>query len=217
MPNIDEVLSKRFYSRLNTISFKELGLKEVYVAGNCLNRLSPHDIDVFPVNEDDFIGLKSKLKPIVFTKNALTVKINNITVQFCNYHHNSLVELVDSFDFAHIKLGVHVVNDCIEDIYISEDYKDARIIESTYYTKSDYPLSSLIRLYKYHKRGDLAGKSYMIETLKIMTDIVERGFEDYEDFKDQLDAIDLGLVPEDVAELETANLLKLFELLRKDK
>ena len=32
----------------------------------------------------------------------------------------------------------------------------------------------------------------------ILTDILNRGIEDYEDFKDQLDAIDLSLLGEDV-------------------
>lgn len=39
-----------------------------------------------------------------------------------------------------------------------------------------------------------------------MADIVGRGFKDYQDFKNQLDAIDLGLVPENQNELSDSGL-----------
>ena len=58
---------------------------------------------------------------------------------------------------------------------------------------------------------------YLMETLKVLRDIVSRGFTDYEDFKDQLDAVDLGLLPEDIKQLDNDVLMDLFELLRKDK
>jgi chromosomal replication initiation ATPase DnaA len=56
--------------------------------------------------------------------------------------------------------------------------------------------------------------------LKIVHDIIERGFKGYEDFKDQLDAIDLGMVPDDIEQLQTKEgtdmLRNLFKLLAKE-
>lgn len=36
-----------------------------------------------------------------------------------------------------------------------------------------------------------------------MNDIIKRGVSDYQDFKDQLDAVDLGVAPEDFQGLES--------------
>ena len=53
--------------------------------------------------------------------------------------------------------------------------------------------------------------------MNILGDIVERGFHDYQDFKDQLDAVDLGLLTEDFKQVDNADLMKLFELLTGKK
>jgi hypothetical protein len=137
----------------------------------------------------------------------------------CNFFHPSLKALVDSFDFAHIQIGamVDIKCKCVEEIYYTEAYEKAHIIESTAYVHSEYPLSSLIRLVKYAKRDAFAGSSYIYSIITILKDIVERGFNDYEDFKEQLDAVDLGLLPEAFNELDRGVLLDLFEVLRKDK
>jgi hypothetical protein len=49
-------------------------------------------------------------------------------------------------------------------------------------------------MFKYAKRGDFAGNSHIFSVLKVLGDIVHRGFDDFDDFKNQLDAVDLGLV-----------------------
>ena len=93
----------------------------------------------------------------------------------------------------------------------------AMVTEKSYFTSSDYPLSSLIRLQKYVERGKFAGKSWIWDAIKILTAIIRRGFEDYEDFKDQLDAVDLGLLPEDFQGADNGGVLAdFFELLRRD-
>jgi hypothetical protein len=51
--------------------------------------------------------------------------------------------------------------------------------------------------------------------LRILYDIVDVGFKDYEDFKDQIDAVDLGLIDSPTAELQES-LSELFQNLRKD-
>jgi len=50
--------------------------------------------------------------------------------------------------------------------------------------------------------------------LTILHDIVDRGFADYNDFKNQLDAVNLGLVPEDLDGCKDI-LRKLFDVLLK--
>lgn len=212
---IQSIIRARLQRRIKDISFaSHFGLKEIYIAGNSLNRMTPNDFDVFPVNAEDFLTAQNLENNISKTKNATTIKYNGHIIQFCNYHHHSLKDLVESFDFAHIKVGAKIVDNSVQDIYMSEDYITSQVTENSYYTGSSFPLSSLIRLFKYKERGNISGKQYVTETLKIVADIAQRGFVDYDDFKNQIDAVDLGLVPEDMQGCQDV-LLKLFESLKR--
>lgn len=190
---------------------KLANISDYYMAGGCFHKVI-HDYDIFPINKDDFNKITDKLIDyVVFkSKNAITVRYNDITVQFCKYHHNSLKELVDSFDFAHCQIGAEINNFTqVEDTYASQNYIDWKMTEEDVYTGSEYPLSSLIRTYKY--KDNFLGRNYKRETVQILIDLIKRGFEDYQDFKDQLDAIDLAYME------DNDKLRELFELLRKDK
>lgn len=221
------VLRQRVYQRVPIEQLKQVGITEFYVGGNSLNRNPPNDIDIFPVESLFTKDQAAKLGKIVSdTKNAITVKVNidktlhhqtvdgtndievngkTITVQLCNYLHDSLENLVDSFDFSHIQVGAKVVPNNI-DIYYTDKYEESKLCQSTEYFGSEYPISSLIRTFKYAKRGDFAGDSHIFSVLKILADISCRGFANYDDFKDQLDAVDLGLVPENHDALVEAGL-----------
>ena len=215
--NLDEIIAHRIQNR---IPWKELqnvlSVDEVYVAGNCLNRSNPNDIDLFPVGKNDFNHLASN-HILSSTPNAVTIKEDGVIVQLCSYYWPSLISLVDSFDFAHIQIGakINIRNLSVTDIYYSDNWVEAHQMQSTWFTHSAYPLSSLIRINKYIQRGEFAGKSYIPSILNILTSIVSRGFEDYTDFKNQLDAVDLGLLPEDFDSVDKASLLTLFDLLKK--
>ena len=187
---------------------------DFYVAGSCLNAEHPNDIDVYPA---EYVVLDSlltdeikKAYPVLsVTKNAITFNIKGKIVQICSYHKPSLEELVNSFDFAHCQVGVKFEGKyydenygetggypppTVQEVYVSEDWKNAKMIQCTYFTGSEYPLSSLIRIIKYAKRDLFNGRSYIIDILNIMNNILERGYENYNDFKDQLDAVDLNLL-----------------------
>lgn len=225
----DNIIRQRIYQRVPINQLIRAGIKDFYVAGNSLNKLAPNDIDIFPVS--DFFNRDQALKLgtiVSETKNATTVKVNvddtiqhqtvddqneirvvgkTITIQLCNYSHDSLEKLVESFDFAHIRIGAKInVSGTVESVYYTKDYIDAKMCQSTEYIGSEYPLSSLMRAFKYAKRGDFAGNSHIFSVFKVLTDIVHRGFKNYDDFKDQLDAIDLGLVPENKNELADSGL-----------
>lgn len=185
------------------------------VAGNSLNRDKPNDFDIYPDEDEfdfDFIresceSLKGRCHVICETKNSMTVSADGNILQFCKYKKDSLKELVESFDFAHCQIGVHfsaqetdtfgVDNPVCDDACWTDDWLKAKAIESTFYTGSEYPLSSLIRLVKYQNRGMFSGNSYKYEMLKILNDIISRGYKDYDDFKDQMDSVDLMLLSED--------------------
>lgn len=198
--------------------------QKLYIAGNSLNGVKG-DIDVFPYQDafplDQFRqNLLADWEWIVTTRNALTITHpEHGVVQFCNYLKPSLKELVRSFDFAHIQVGVEAELSFaprINDYYFTPEWSDFRTIGDSRFLGSEYPLSSLVRLLKYFKRGDISRGRAIWAVLNIVTDIALQGFMDYEDFKDQLDAVDLGLLPEDFDALHSEELIALFESLRID-
>lgn len=220
--NTKDIIKNRMEARLkNLYSAIAICLSydydQYFIAGNSCNVAVPHDFDIYPWGHDfDFKGIRSRIESvggyvIIETRNALTVNINGQVVQFCNYSKPSLIDLIESFDFAHIQIGIAVdivwrPGDGEDDIGGYEcsiiryvEYTDAwiqsHLLETTWYTGSQYPLSSLIRITKYFQRGCYANKhEYKKDVLNILNDIISRGYKDYEDYKDQLAAIDLLLL-----------------------
>ncbi len=207
---IEHRMNKRLERLFEPIS---LLLKNVdyYVAGNSCNSAAPNDYDIYPIQEnwnfdfDEIEKTASKMDiPVVSrTRNALTVVINGTPIQFCGYLKASLLELISSFDFAHVQIGIRVHNVCskgaydhstIEEVCTTQNWVESRLLDTTWYVSSEYPLSSLMRIIKYVNRGTFSGRSYIPSLIDIVRDIVNRGYLNYEDFKDQLSAIDLELL-----------------------
>ena len=169
------------------------GLPQFFIGGNSLNGGEVKDIDIFPIGHllaqfdypDEVLSVSN---------NAVTCQINGRVVQLCNYPHPTLKSLVESFDYAHIQVGVGVADGEVCGLYMTDDYEAAQIIGDSWYMGSEYPLSSLIRLLKYHARGQISHYRAKEAIFKTMTDVLKRGYQDSYDFGDQLDAIDLGLV-----------------------
>lgn len=196
-------------------SFPVLNSGKYFLGGGCLANTEFNDIDIFPVGDETFTVPTEHIEIICTTKNATTIKKNNVILQFCNYKHSTLEQLVNSFDFAHIQVGCLIEDGEVKDVYWTDNFEAAKVCQTSEFVGSNYPLSSLVRLQKYVKRDQLTKGSSIRAALYILIAIIERGFTDYEDFKDQLDAVDLGLVPEDIKEVERTDLYKLYELLKR--
>lgn len=204
---INSIIVKRAYKLNFTNIYALIDNKPFILAGGSLCGDKVNDFDIYPSygNEFNMSDIENKLKSedsknlkfISKTKNALTVNVDGQVVQFCNYKKRTIIELVESFDFSHIKVGILFLGygepPHADGVYFSDDFISANVGKNTYYTGSEYPTSSLIRTFKYALRGKFEKREYVKSVLKILTDIVKRGFEDYGDFKDQMDAIDLGL------------------------
>lgn len=217
---IKDIIEQRVKERVPFMLLEKLNLSEVYIAGNSLNRANPNDVDLYPVMTSfDRIPLelytKNGCRILSKTRNALTVLYESKVIQFINYHHPTLYQLVDSFDYAHIQIGALYRNHEIAEVYYTSAWEEAHLSENTWYTHSEYPLSSLIRSFKYKERGTFSGNSHIFSVINILADIVERGFTSYNDFKDQLDAVDLGLVPEDFQGCQNV-LFHLYTVLTKE-
>lgn len=188
-----------------------------FFAGGCLASDDISDIDVFPMASEPCVW-KNKPKPVSSTRNAETFIVEPWPIQICHYIHPTLESLVDSFDFAHVQVGAEI--EChgegdysVIKIYFTDAFVVANAAGTTWFCGSKYPLSSLMRAEKYAKRGKLKRSVYVRTVLDILREVVKRGFESYDDFKDQLDAVDLGMLPEETEEVERAKLMELYELL----
>ena len=221
MKEIKAIIKERMVERLKNV-FSAIAIclsydhDSYFVAGNSCNAAAPHDFDIYPWGSNfDFKGIKSRVESVggyvvIETRNALTVNIGGKVIQFCNYNKHDLISLIESFDFAHIQIGVAVEIDwapgnpedgggyggsTIKYVEFTDNWQRAHMLETTWYTGSDYPLSSLLRTTKYFQRGCYAKKhEYKKDILNILNDIIHRGYKDYQDYKDQLAAIDLLLL-----------------------
>lgn len=214
------------------------GNEDFIIAGGAFVTTPPNDFDVYPVHYKKFdreyikkqiTSLKTKQCKVLYaTPNALTVKVGNHTIQFCNYApwgyyedgRGKLVSLVDSFDFTHIQVGVLYETTeggtggfgtpKVHEVYFTDGFVESKLSGATYYVGSQYPLGSLIRLRKYEKRGLIPLKDYRTNVLDILNSIVCRGYKSYEDFKDQLAAVDLHVLDKD----ESDSAYRLFTTLQ---
>lgn len=212
MIDIEDKIAKTITSRAYRLDFeavyKLINCRPFYLAGGSLSGDEVHDFDLYPVDADPFAveRIEDKIKStcakdavVVYkSPNALTVRLlaKNQIVQFCSYRKRSLEELIDSFDFSHVQVGIAFRGSgCAPfhgHVYYTDAFVLANVTRKTEYTGSEYPLSSLMRLFKYHKRGKLNRTETAQAVMKIVKDIVDRGYEDYKDYKDQLDAVDLS-------------------------
>lgn len=187
---------------------------EYIIAGSCIATNQIRDIDVFPVWLKEFSIPKDNI--ITESPNATTISNDNgPVIQFCKYEWNSLENLLKSFDFAHLQAGVKISDGFVQEIKWTDEFLYAHAASTSSFTGSEYPLSSLLRLLKYHKRDEISEQSAMVAVLDIILAVISRGFNGWEDFKRQLDAIDLNLIPEQQEELDIDNLRRLFDVLNK--
>lgn len=166
--------------------------KAIFAGSAMIPRHYINDIDVFFYNSRDYmnaVDIITQTYKAFETTNCVTIEANGVKIQLCKYNYPTMAQLVESFDFAHVQIAYDIFT---QGVTYTEQAKEAYISRTTTFTGSEYPLSSLIRLNKYYERGYIQGRGLIGEVLLIFKAIVERGFKDYEDFKDQLNAIDLN-------------------------
>ena len=205
---IDEEVARRAHRLDFGTVYELIGNRPFFLAGGSLCGDPVNDFDLYPDPTMPFnrtavkaavLANPGKYELLANTPNAITVKLINKAqvVQFCSYQKPSLIALVESFDFSHIQVGIRFTGDGkpphANDVYYTDEFILANVTRRTVYTGSEYPLSSLIRLFKYAKRNKLTRIGVARAVMKILKDVLNRGFENYDDFKSQIDAIDLCL------------------------
>jgi hypothetical protein len=184
------------------------------VAGGCLNAPNVNDVDLFPVGSSQIPP--PVLKALASSKNAATYAASPWPIQVCSYRHETLEALIESFDFAHVQAGAELIlggdETRVVSVAFTQAFVESNAARTSWFTGSAYPLSSLIRAGKYYPER-MPRAAYIRAVVNALTAVVGRGFKDWEDFKDQIDAVDLGLLNDEQEEVGAANLQKLFDLL----
>jgi hypothetical protein len=187
------------------------------IGGGCLSADTIRDIDIFRLTGRAVWLPSDKWQLLSNTKNARTIRVGSQVVQLCTYKQPTVEALADSFDYAHIQATAAIKKESSGFSVCAWHCTDAFIVAqatgTTWFVGSEYPLSSLLRAAKYYNYGQLNKGAAMRAMLDALAATVKRGFYGYVDFKDQLDAIDLGLVPEDMQQVGAGALLELFEQL----
>lgn len=185
------------------------------MAGGCTSANDFNDADLFAEKFSDGWGGPGEV--VSETKNAKTIKLGDLTIQLCNYWKPTLKELVESFDFDVIQSGALIKGDAVDEAYHTDAFMEARAVGVASYVGTEYPLSSLLRCKKYAQRGLMSRGVYAKNMIAILVDMLRRGFADYEDFKDQLDSIDLGLLADEMREVGSGPLIDIYNLLTRGK
>lgn len=112
---LKQSIANRVMSRID-VNYLSAVCKEchkVVIAGNSLNKELPHDIDVYPYVQDgetpdptkNYFYVEGQAHCVLHrSPNAVTVKHDNTTYQFCAYI-KPFRSLICSFDFAHVQVG----------------------------------------------------------------------------------------------------------------
>ena len=193
---------------------KILGGRGFMLAGGALTKDdSPKDFDIYGVGRAISVpNLKWQLVDVLAkSSNAITTVVNGQVVQFCSYYKATPQETIEAFDFAHCQAGaVFDGKGELQEVVSTDNFWRSEEAGTSWYTGSEYPLSSLMRCMKFHKRGLFADNIQKVSALRILCDIVKRGFEDAEDFSDQC-----ASVSESFCKLNGDDADELFELLKK--
>lgn len=209
---IDEEIAKEVVRRAYRLDFdavyRLIGNKPFFLAGGSLCGDPVNDFDLYPDPAEPFDSTAvldaisaepGKYRLLAKTANAITARLldKDQIVQFCLYRKPSLDALVKSFDFSHVQVGIGFAGrgepPHADMEYHTDEFVLANVTRRTAYTGSEYPLSSLVRLFKYAKRNKLTRIGTARAAMKILKDVLVRGYENYDDFKSQIDAVDLGL------------------------
>lgn len=214
MIDVDNKIHRAIVQRANKLQFGKvyeiLDGRPFILAGGSLCGDPVHDYDVYPCAARPYTmadvmervtslaGKDPTVSLMSITKNAVTVMLREgQTVQFCSYLKPTLKELVDSFDFSHVQVGIWFAGakepPVQDNVYYTDAFVAANVTRQTEYTGSEYPTASIVRMLKYYKRGKMTRAAAGRMVMEALAEVVKRGFADYGDFKDQMDAIDLGL------------------------
>jgi len=188
-----------------------LGGRGFLLAGGALSwDDNPKDFDIYGVGGRIDVTALNVLK-LSNSRNELTTEVGGQRVQFCSYWKETPQETIEAFDFAHCQAGaVFDGEGNLIDVVSTPAFWESEREKATWYTGSEYPLSSLMRCMKFHKRGLFKDNAHKASALQILNDIVRRGFSDENDFVDQCASIS-----ESFKFLNESDAYELYRLLKR--
>lgn len=212
--HLQDVLVRRICSRIDVPRVREIcSVPWIAIAGGSLLDAEPHDFDVYAATDAGKLNLmriqanaeRKGWTYVTTTPNALTMKDpQHRTYQFCTFCRPTPQELISAFDFAHCQVCVsnYGANENWK-AYYTENFLQAMATQRTFFVGSPYPMGALCRVVKYAKYGYYGqnGQAWIRDVFKILTAFVQRGFRDFDDFKAQVDSVDLGFNGPEAGEL----------------
>jgi hypothetical protein len=167
---------------------------EVFISGSSLLPKAG-DVDVFLTPGSTWFISHSSKKRLFETDNAITCRDHGQVIQLCKFAYQDLRAMITAFDFAHCQMGVRARITKIRELeYVDSDWTpefiNARVTGDTWFTSGAMPVSSIVRLLKFHKRGMVSRRSAVDSVIKILAQIADDGFVSREDFEAQVNGIE---------------------------
>jgi len=159
-----------------------------------------NDIDIFFKNEHDKILVTNSIKPDsieVVTDNAITLKSGiQIITRFCG----NVGYIVKGFDFVHTQITYDVMKGEIKPL--NQNVLECILTKELEYISNDHPISSLLRAFKYIKRGWSINPGHIF---KICLDISELDLLNPSVLAEQFIGIDLTYFSDLIESVEDGN------------
>lgn len=202
----ENIFVKRARARIGLVYKKliELNITSFYLCGGGL-LTKFDDLDLYPTESTKEIFSACQRKGF----SAFSFKENETKVQLCSYYKDSLSQLVDSFDFSHCQIGIQVKINAKKDlepgdhlievsqVYFSDAFVRDMINQTTSYTGSEFPLSSLCRVYKVSEKIGLSRGKRECLILQVLANVLRRGFRGYDDLLSQLQSVDITIAKDE--------------------
>jgi hypothetical protein len=165
-----------------TEHLRNAGVSEFVVFGGACLRGAPADIDLAPAEgkRAAFVQLAEKLKAEP-TAQYGKLEADGVPVQLCLVDDQPLRTFIESFDFAHCKVGVRLAWQkrkwVPKEAYLGPEFLAAMLTQGTFYTGGRWPLRSLTRTAKVAEKLELSTDECHVLAMQVVKHIYTKGLD----------------------------------------
>lgn len=189
--HLETVLTQRALRRITPPVSAYLlghGIRDVRLAGGALLHGAAKDLDFWPSADQD--AMKAWKRVVGESRYPVCRRVEDGTmVQLCMVEGRSLVELVESFDFAHCQVGVDVMHTKdngwgVYAVHWTQHFECAMIAQGTYYTGGESAVNSLARVNGVAEKLRLDRGETRALILQVVEDVLKDPAGNLEKFKE---------------------------------
>lgn len=181
------VIGQRVAGRIGpelTEHLRNAGIREFVVFGGACLRGAPADLDLAASAGDHaaFTALATALKSGPDSQFG-TLVADGVPVQLCLTERTTIEAFIETFDFAHCKVGVKLAWDGKvrgwepKGTYIGHEFAAAMMTQGTFYTGGTWPLRSLARTAKVAEKLELNTDECHALALQVVKHIYTQGLD----------------------------------------